>query len=179
MNLWERQVLRTSQVLIVAMLAATVMLAIVGVAIGPVAPRLPGTSGGTSLLPAPLAGIDPMLLFLGALLVAQLPVLVVLGVKFRKQAAMLAAEQSDDRDRRDRALTTIWQISMIFRAALAEAAGLMGGMIVLLHGERLGLAGVAIAVIVLLALMPTRGKLENWIQRAVQDAALLREHPRQ
>lgn len=177
MNPALAQSLRTAQILVAALLFGVISFTAVALIIGPTTPPPPPpptmvTPTGPVPISPPLGGFNPLLLALGALMVAQLPLLLLLGVVFAKQAAAVASSTADEPDTRDRALAALWTNSTIVRAAIAEGTGLFGGVILLLHAEKLALAGVGFAVVVLLALMPTRGKLESWIQRAVQHAAL-------
>lgn len=161
---------RTAQIIVLALLAGVVALAAVAMVVGPVSP--PPTAPAAGAPPAgPFGGIDPLLLVLGALIVGQVPALVFLGAGVSRQAAQTAARLAADPESRDRALAALWFNSVIVRAALAEGAGLFGGVVLLLKGDPLALAGVGFAVAVLLALVPTRGRLEHFVRRAANAAA--------
>ncbi len=170
MNPVLSQIVRTSKFLVAALLFGVIAFTAVALAVGPVNPPPPPPAAGTPV--GPFAGIEPLVLAMGALIVGQFPVLIFLGVALSKQAAIMARNRASEPDARDLALARLWMNATILRAALAEGAGLFGAVIVLLKGDTLGLIGVAFAVVVLAALIPTRGRLENWIHRAVQTAAL-------
>lgn len=163
--------LRTAQVIVLALLFGVFALAAVALLIGPTSPPPPAPAGAAPA--GPFGGIDPLLLVLGALILGQLPVLVFLSVAISRQAVQIAGRLAADHEARDRALAALWFNSVIVRAALAEGAGLFAAVILLLKGEPLALAGVGFAVVVLLALLPTRGRLENFVQRAANAAAIL------
>jgi hypothetical protein len=163
------QIVRINQILVTALLFGVVSFAAVAVALGPLQPA-PAPVAGAPI--GPFGGYDPLLLAMGALIVGQFPVLLFLGIAMGKQAAGMARRLAAEPETRDTALARLWMNGTILRAALAEGAGLFGAVILLLHGERLALVGVGFAVLVLVAIMPTRGRLENWIQRAIHTAAL-------
>ena len=163
--------LRTAQIIVLALLVGVFALAAVALLIGPTSPPPPAPAGAAPA--GPFGGIDPLLLVLGALILGQLPVLVFLSAAVSRQAVQIAGRLAADHEARDRALAALWFNAVIVRAALAEGAGLLAGVILLLKGETIALAGVAFAVVVLLVLLPTRGRLENWLQRMTNTAAVM------
>lgn len=168
---------RTAQIILFALIAGMVMFAGVAHFVGPTTPPPPPPPplpvGTVPPAAGPFGDIDPLLLVLGAMIIGQLPVLAMMGMAINKQASQIAARMNADSDARDLALSRLWFNSIIMRAALAEGAGLLAGVILLLKGETIALAGVAFAVVVMLLLIPTRGKLENWLQRVTNEAALM------
>lgn len=169
---------RNAQVIMLALLLGVVAFAAVAFFIGPTTPPpppppTPPPVGGGAPAAGPFGNIDPLLLVLGALIIGQLPVHAVMGMAINKQASQIAARMSNDVAGRDTTLTRLWFNSIIMRAALAEGAGLLAGVILLLKAEPIALAGVGFAVVVMLLLIPTRGKLENWLQHIVNTAALM------
>jgi len=179
MNPALSQIVRTAQILVAALLFGVSAFAAVALAIGPLQPP-PALPPGAAPTPGPFGTLDPLVVVLMALIVGQFPVLIFLGIALAKQAAAMAGRLAGEPDTRDQGLARLWLNAAILRAALAEGAGLFGAVILLVSGDRLGLIGVGFAVIVLMAIMPSRGRLENWIHRAVQTAALApnRESPR-
>ncbi len=173
MNPALSQAVRIPQILVGALLAGVIGLTVAALLMGPVNPPPPTTPGAVAAPAGPFGGIDPLLLALGALMVAQVPTFVVFGATFARRAASMAANLSDEPESRERALSALWVNSIIVRAAFAEGTGLFAGIVLLLSGERLALVGVGFSVVVLLGLLPTRGRLENFIQRAVHAAALI------
>lgn len=175
-----QQTVRIAQILVFALLAGVIGLATVAVLIGPTSGPAVAPPAGAPAGPAgPFGGLDPLVMVMGLLMVGQVPVLTFLGVALARQAAGIASRHADEPEARERLLAGLWLNATILRAALAEGVGLFGGVILLLNGDRLALIGIGFALIVLVALIPTRGRLESWIQRAVNAAALLpnRERP--
>lgn len=177
------QIVRTAQLIVAALLVGVIAFAAAALVIGPLQPPPPPPppTPGAAPMTGPFGTLDPLVVVLMALILGQFPVLIFLGVALAKQAAAMAGRLASEPDTRDQALARLWLNAAILRAALAEGAGLFGAVILMVSGDRLGLIGVGFAVIVLMAIMPSRGRLENWIHRAVQTAALTpsREPPRE
>ncbi|MBX3404622.1 MAG: hypothetical protein KF699_14520 [Phycisphaeraceae bacterium] len=169
---------RTTQIIVFALIAGMMLFAGVAYFVGPTTtppppPPPPLPAGAVAPAAGPFGNFDPLLLLLGAMIIGQLPVHAVMGMAINKQASQIAARMSGDPASRDLALSRLWFNSIILRAALAEGAGLLAGVILLLNGEMIALAGVAFAAVVMLMLIPSRGKLENWLQRVTNAAAMM------
>lgn len=168
----QQQTVRVAQILVFALLVGVIGLAVVAHLIGPLNSPPPAPVGAAAAPPGPFGGLDPLIMVMAMLMIGQIPVLGFLGFGLARQAAGMASRLADEPEARDRALAGLWLNGTILRAALAEGVGLFGGVILLLTGDRLAFIGIGFAVLVLIALIPTRGRLESWIQRAVNAAAL-------
>ncbi len=100
---------------------------------------------------------DVLLLVLLALPVMELPSYLVLRSAMVANLRKTVADSTEPLARVQGAYTTM----TIIAAAMAEGIGLFGGIVCLITGRTIALAGPALAIALLIALFPTREKLRN------------------
>lgn len=150
----ERQLLRSLQVILGALMLG--MLALSAIAI-----VLSKGAGYTPPLAPDSKDAQVLLLVMGVLAVGASAVSTFLAGLSVKQARQVYATE-DGRTAVARVLVT----NSIARAAVCEACGMLGGVIVLLSTNLLGLAGVAFGVLMVGALLPVRSRFESLLDRA-------------
>jgi hypothetical protein len=154
------QVLKTIRILVLAMMVGVAVFAVVSVLLGPVGnPPAGGAKPNT----------DPavFLLITGGLSVVALAGNVVVGGWAGRQAETAWRDAGEARGRD--AVAKVLMTTSVVRAALAESAGLMGCITVLLTGNLLGLAGVAFAGVLMGALLPVEARMAGLYRRAAGE----------
>jgi len=135
-------------------------------------------TNGAAAAPAPGPAVSPqgapsgmpdvMLIALGGLAAtATMTFLLVPPLMIKQSAARWKAANTEAE--REHVVMSSLSIVTIFRAALVEGVGLFGAVLFMLYGEWALLAAPALAVLLLLTLIPTQGKKEamtTQLQRA-------------
>lgn len=149
----EHQI-RVLPVIVGSMMAGLVMFAAVAVVVAPTTAAAPaqGAAPRSATQPGVLLGV------LAALLVGCLVAFFAFGAAAQSQARKAWESRADDEQGRQ-VLRGVLSTSTILRAALLEAPGLFAGVMVLLSGDLLPLAAVAISVGLMATLLPTRARL--------------------
>ena len=119
----------------------------------------PGAPGQTTGIP------DVMGIALASVTIAGIVGYFVVGAAARGRARRVWEERTDD-ERGHAALVQLLMVTTIIRAALAEGFGLFAGVLILLYGEVLPLAVMAVSVMMLVAMVPARSRF-----RTLEEAA--------
>lgn len=122
-------------------------------------PSATGAAGGASP--------DVMFMALGAVAVFA-TIVFFIAPKLTLRGIAPKWHDAQTEDERERFVMTGLMTTTIFRAAPVEGTGLFGTVIFMLYGEWAALAAPALASIILLALVPTRGEKEK-IQRHLEQ----------
>ncbi len=145
--------LRVVPALVGSLMLGLVLFAAAAVVIGRAeTPSAPGAAPPAQMDPAVLLGV------LAALLAGCLVAFFAFGAAARSQARSAWQDRGDDESGRAR-LAGILSTSTILRAALAEGPGLFACVIILLTGDLISLAAVAVAVGLMATLLPVRSRL--------------------
>lgn len=154
------------QLIVVLFIVSVVMFAVVATLFGSTA--TPGQQGGT-------AGTGSPLVYLAYIAVAVTAGAWVLGTVIHRTSVRQAARRL--RTLRERGATPAeagqamfmpFATGVIMRAALVEGGGLLGAMAVFLTGNMLGLAGVGLALIALVAVFPTQTRIERFTEEVTR-----------
>jgi hypothetical protein len=110
---------------------------------------------------------DILVLLMTGLCGAAVVGFVGFGMLMHSRARKACAQSEGEQARRDRVAEVLMSTS-IFRAALAEAAGLCGAVLIFLEGNKVGLVGVGFAVVLIGSMLPARHRFEK-LWRAVSS----------
>lgn len=145
--------LRANQIIVCSFIFGVLSFAVVVIFL-----RTSGNSSTSDGLP-----VNLLLAVLGGLLLAA----AVVGAIIRTAMVGGLRRKSDRGETiHEAALLQKFGMLTIMRAALAEGAALFGVVISLLSQSWLGLAGAAVAVVMLAMAMPTRGKFDAFVRDA-------------
>ncbi len=155
------------QLIVVLFIISVAILAMVAVLFGSTA--TPGQQGGA-------AGAGSPLVYLAYVAVAVTAGAWVVGTVIHRATVRQAARRL--RTLRDRGTTPAeagqamfmpYATGVITRAALVEGGGLLGAMAVFLTGNILGLAGVGLALVALVAVFPTQIRIERFTEEVTRS----------
>lgn len=152
--------MRVLPALVGAMAAGVVLFGVVTVFLWLTGAEERGGTGGEA---AGIPGV--MWIALGAVTLAGVVGFIVVGAAARTRARRVWESREDDAAGHA-GLVRLLMVSTIARAALAEGFGLFGGVLVLVYGELLPLAVLALGVVMMATLLPAGSRL-----RSLEEAA--------
>lgn len=145
--------LRANQIIVFSFIFGVLSFAVVVIFL-----RSSGNSSPSDGLP-----VNLLLAILGALLLSA----VVVGAVIRTAMVGGLRRKSDRGETiHDAVLLQKFGMLTIMRAALAEGAALFGVVLTLISSSWFGLAGAAVAIVLLALAIPTRGKFDAFVRDA-------------